>query len=451
MKKKYLYILLMVLSLTLFTNPVYASSKASSQFKGYDKRDNTDSVDYKYHANEAANENTKSGSLAGNLTTSGVNMAFDQALEAGQKYAQKASQDYINNVQKYVSNNMPAQRNYRNFSDYQQAVRNLRNAEQKAIQKSQQQAANTGKFLKGAGKVYQGYNLINDIKDLNKESKHKHSSLKQLALTTRYMKVLYGGGAMVNKGLEGAANVSGIANDIVESDEFVDWANEQDSPILDVLDDITDKVNDKAYKDACQILEWLGINPPNSLPALRTAIKPNIYLYPEEETDISVIFDSPELLLTVIPDYTNGWYAKVDPNSNMIVDGEEYGYLFYESMTDDHLMQKDKGFIVPIDNRYEFFTYIANYYGFNEQETYDFVTFWCSRLDSDKEYVMYPQLTDTIDILMAVNINPKPKNIFRIWFLFYENDEKIEIEKPESVIPARDGYTMIEWGGIVAE
>ena len=256
---------------------------------------------------------------------------------------------------------------------------------------------------------------------------------------------------MVNKGRDGAANVSGLANDIVESDEFTNWANEQDNAFLDFADDITDKINDKAYRDACDLLEWLGINPPNSLPALRTAIKPNIYLYPEEEQEISVIFDSPELLLTVIPDYNSGCYATVSPDGKMIVDGEEYGYLFYESMTGDYMMQKDEGFIVPIQNREEFFKYISNYYGFNEQETDDFVTFWCERLDSDKEYIMYPQLTDKIDVLMAVKINPIPKSIFRIWFLFYENDNITEIRKPKRVIASRDGYTMVEWGGIVAE
>ncbi len=449
MKKKYLYLFFILLSF-IFISPVYAASKASSQFKNYDKRDNTDSVDYKYHAKEASKE-YKEGSLAGNLTESGINMGVDKAIEAGQKYTQTASQNYINNVRKYVSNNMPAQNSYKNFNDYRQAVSNMRNLERQAIDKSQKTAANTSKALGAAGKAYQGYNLYNDIKNLNKESKHKHSSLRQVALTTRYMKVMYGGGAMFNKGLEGAANVSGIANDIVESDEFVDWANEQDNPVLDFLDDMTDAVNNKVYNDACDLLEWIGVNQPRNLPALRTAIKPNIYLYPTIESDISVIFDSPELLLTVIPDYNNGWFAKVDQNSNMIVDGKKYGYLFYESMTSDYSMQKEKGFIVPINNREEFFKYISNYYGFNEKETNDFVTFWCSRLDKNKKYIMYPQLTETIDILMHVNINPNPKNIFRIWFLFYEIDNEIEIEKPESVIPSRDGYAMIEWGGIVAE
>lgn len=119
MRKKYLYILLVVLSFVLLTNPVYAQSKASSQFKSYDKRDDTDSVDYKYHAQKAAENNVKEGSLGGNLTTSGINMGIDKAIEAGQKYANKASQNYIKNVQKYVSDNMPAQSSYKNFKDYQ--------------------------------------------------------------------------------------------------------------------------------------------------------------------------------------------------------------------------------------------------------------------------------------------------------------------------------------------
>lgn len=448
------YYIVLIICLSFLITPVYAQSKASSQFKGYDKRSDTgeSSADYKYHAKETYKKTTNGDN---SIFSNGLKTTFDLGLDHAADYAEKqihnASQKYIQNVQKYVSNNMPAQRNFKNFSDYQSAVRNLRQAEQKAIQNSEKMANFGGKAIQGAGKAYSGIMVIKDATELNKESKHKHSSLRQLALTTRYMKVLYNGGALFYKPLQGAATASSYVNDAVESDEFVNWANEQDNEFLDFLDDITDKINDKAFRDACQLLEWLGINPPNSLPALRTAIKPNIYLYPETTTDISVIFDSPELLLTVIPDYNNGWFAIVSPDGNMIVDGQNYGYLFYESMTGDYVMQKEKGFIVPVENREEFFNFIASYYGFNEQETYDFTTFWCSRLDSDKEYVMYPQLTDTIDILMPVKINPVPDNIFRVWFLFYENNEDINLEQPESVLASREGYEMVEWGGIVAD
>ena len=444
--KKYCKLLIIVLLSFFIVLPnTYAASKASSQFKSNDKRDSSrdesGTTDYKDHSN----------SLYNRLTQSSLNDLAGRGIESAEKSIQNSAQKQINNIRKYVSDNMPAQSSYRNFRDYQQSVRNMRSAEGAAIRNVEKQASNYTKTLNAGGKILGGINVANDAMHLNDESKHKHSSLRQLALTTRYMKVLYGGGALYNKGLEPAAQISGLANDVVESDEFVDWANEQDNAILDTLDNITDAVNDKAYRDACQLLEWLGINPPNSLPALRTAIKPNIYLYPEETTNISVVFDSPELLLTVIPDYNTGWYATVDPNSNMIVDGKEYGYLFYESMTGDYNMQKEYGFKVPVQGRKAFFEYIANYYGFNKQETEDFVTFWCSRLDPKKEYAMYPQLTESIDTYMAVKITPQPESIFRIWFLFYEYDNSQTMGTPKQVIAERKGYTMVEWGGIVAE
>ena len=445
MKRSCKLFIILILSFILLMPNANAATKASSQFKSYDKRDSSrdesGATDYKDHSN----------SLFNRLTQTSIGGLTDSALDSAQKSIQNSAQKQINNVRKYVSNNMPAQNSYKNFKDYQQAVRNMTNAEKNAVDKIQRQSNNYSKAIKVGGKVVSGIQIANDITHLNDESKHRHSSIKQLAITTRYMKVLYNGGALYNKGLAPAATISSYANDAVESDDFVDWANKQDNAMLDFLDDMTDKINDKAYRDACDLLEWLGINPPNSLPALRTAIKPNIYLYPEETTDISVVFDSPELLLTVIPDYTTGWYATVDPNSNILVDGKYYGYLFYESMTSDYNMQKEYGFKVPIKGRKAFFTSIAEYYGFNKQETEDFVTFWCSRLDPTKEYAMYPQLTESIDTYMAVKVTPQPESIFRIWFLFYEMEKDTELKKPKQVIAERNGYTMVEWGGIVAE
>ena len=95
---------------------------------------------------------------------------------------------------------------------------------------------------------------------------------------------------------------------------------------------------------------------------------------------------------------------------------------------------------------------IAAQYAFNAQETEDFVTFWCSRLESDTAYLMYPQHTETIDALMPVDISPAPESIYRVWFLF-------ETVSGEAVLPAepkptpieRSGFTVTEWGGIVAE
>ena len=447
------YYLVVLLCLFTFMTPVYAQTKASGNFKSYDKRDATGegSADYKYHAKETY-EKAEGNSFFSNAGKTTFDLGLDKAGDYAKKQLQNYSNKYADGVRKYVSDHMPAQNSYKNFKDYRQAVQNLKQQGEKAIANNKNLTNLGGKAIDGLGRTYSGIAVIKDATELNKESKHKHSSMRQLALTTRYMKVLYGGGAVFYKPLQGAATASSYVNDAVESDEFVNWCNEQDNPFLDWMDDITDKINDKAYKDACDLLEWLGINPPNSLPTLRTAIKPNIYLYPETKSNISVKFDAPELLLTVIPDYKGEWYATVTPDGEMTVNGGKYGYLFYESITGDYTMQHDEGFVVPVKGRKQFFTKIANYYGFNKKETNDFVTFWCSRLDSKVEYVMYPQLTEKIDELMAVRITPNPDNIFRVWFLFYENTNNIKnIKQPKQVLANRDGYEMVEWGGIVAE
>lgn len=49
-------------------------------------------------------------------------------------------------------------------------------------------------------------------------------------------------------------------------------------------------------------------------------------------------------------------------------------------------------------------------YGFNEKETKDFIEFWDNKLEKDKDYIMYPQYTGTVNKAMPIRINPVPKN-----------------------------------------
>ena len=71
-------------------------------------------------------------------------------------------------------------------------------------------------------------------------------------------------------------------------------------------------------------------------------------------------------------------------------------------------------------------------------------------LEADKDYIMYPQYTETVDKAMEVNITQAPENIVRIWFVFEEYDGQ-EYEE-EVIVPfTREGYTVVEWGGMVFE
>ena len=115
-------------------------------------------------------------------------------------------------------------------------------------------------------------------------------------------------------------------------------------------------------------------------------------------------------------------------------------------------MQRNEGWIIEPETKEQQLSEIAAQYAFNKQETEDFVTFWCARLESGTSYIMYPQLTETIDALMPVEITPAPDSIFRVWFLFEPvTGDIVSPPEPKPNPIERAGFTVTEWGGIVTE
>lgn len=112
--------------------------------------------------------------------------------------------------------------------------------------------------------------------------------------------------------------------------------------------------------------------------------------------------------------------------------------------------QTEEGFLVPADNRDETFRRILTAYGFNEQETADFIEYWSDYLKGGTDYLMYPMLTDGVDAVMPVSFSVNPDSITRIWFVFAHHDES-EIKKPEITPIERKGFTAVEWGGAVLD
>ena len=185
------------------------------------------------------------------------------------------------------------------------------------------------------------------------------------------------------------------------------------------------------------------------LPNNTEAKKPNIYLYPETESEITVTFEKPEYLTASIPDYTGAWTVTAAPEGTLTdADGNRYGYLFYEALVKKKAFQTEEGFLVPADKRDETFRRILTAYGFNEQETADFIAYWSEYLKDGADYLMYPMLTDGVDAAMPISFSVKPDSIYRIWFgfAFYDGGE---IKTPAVTPIVRDGFTVIEWGGAV--
>lgn len=178
--------------------------------------------------------------------------------------------------------------------------------------------------------------------------------------------------------------------------------------------------------------------------------KPNIYLYGEPGTQLTVSFDEPELLTKVLPDYDDAWDVTLEADGSLTVDGAGgYGYLFYESLTLSALMQQEEGFCIQADRRAEQFEAILQAYGFNETEIRDFIEFWVQKLEPGVDYVMYPQLTDTVDGAMPITVTGAAvDSYYRIWF-YFEKADGADAAEPDIVPVQHKGLTLIEWGGIV--
>ena len=110
--------------------------------------------------------------------------------------------------------------------------------------------------------------------------------------------------------------------------------------------------------------------------------------------------------------------------------------------------QTEEGFLIPADDRDETFRRILAAYGFNEQETADFIEYWSDHLKDDADHIMYPLLTGGVDRAMPVSFSVKPDSMTRIWFGFavYNGEE---IKTPEITPIVRKGFTVVEWGGAV--
>ncbi|MFR5640342.1 MAG: hypothetical protein ACLUDF_04555, partial [Butyricicoccus sp.] len=59
--------------------------------------------------------------------------------------------------------------------------------------------------------------------------------------------------------------------------------------------------------------------------------KPVIYLYPEQETTVSVSLDYTGTLTATYPAYEDGWRVTAEPDGTLYDEnGNEYSYLFWE-------------------------------------------------------------------------------------------------------------------------
>lgn len=178
--------------------------------------------------------------------------------------------------------------------------------------------------------------------------------------------------------------------------------------------------------------------------------KPAIYLYPQEKSNVNVLIAPQGKLILTIPKYPpGGWQVTAYPSGKIDHQNSTYEYLYYEAeIPDDKIPQPKEGFVVEYKNLSSFFNDALPKLGLNEKETAEFSSYWLKALPKSPYYYIGIVAQSTLNNIAPLTITPKPDNIIRVTLYFKALEQRGEVRSPQIVTPKRDGFTVVEWGGI---
>lgn len=180
------------------------------------------------------------------------------------------------------------------------------------------------------------------------------------------------------------------------------------------------------------------------------ACEPILYVYPEKPMDISIRFDLRVRMLASTPSYADGWHVTAHPDGSIINlhDAHEYPYLFWEGHAGT-IPPRNEGFVLAQKNIGEFFRKMLPELGLNEKESDDFIAAWEPRLSDAPYYRISFLFSGFLNEYAPIVIHPKPDTIIRIWIDYQPLHAFAPIPAQQlPKAPARQGFTVVEWGGL---
>ena len=178
--------------------------------------------------------------------------------------------------------------------------------------------------------------------------------------------------------------------------------------------------------------------------------KPVIYLYPEKEQEVNVKLDLDGKFTFTYPEYNNGWNVTAKPDGTIISDGKEYSYLFWEGLMPTFKPDFKEGFVVKGSDSAEFLRETLSQMGLTPKEYNEFIVYWAPKLQENEYNKIYFAEDDYTDEA-KLEINPKPDSILRVFMVYEKADETTILPKQEIKPFERKGFTVVEWGGYLAE
>ncbi len=180
-----------------------------------------------------------------------------------------------------------------------------------------------------------------------------------------------------------------------------------------------------------------------------TAYKPVIYLYPEEETAVSVKLDYDGELTATYPAYGDGWEVTALPDGTLRSDGKEYSYLFWEGVSETEY-DFSSGFVVPGEETAEFLQEKLALLGLTPREYNEFIVYWLP-LMQENPYNLIAFQGEAYTDSARLEVSPEPDTVLRVFMAYKALKKPVEVPEQKLEPVERKGFTLVEWGGACVE
>lgn len=180
--------------------------------------------------------------------------------------------------------------------------------------------------------------------------------------------------------------------------------------------------------------------------------KPVIYLYPEESTEVHLKVKPAGTMTFTYPEHgANGWQVIAQPNGDLLTNGKNLNYLFWEAQQNFSKNDFDlsTGTIVSKERTIDFLSESLTRIGLNSKEQADFITFWGPQLQQNDENFIHFVLNEEANSFGTLEITPVPDHVYRVYMLYSDAAGMSETQLKPQDFPQMDrsGFTVIEWGG----
>jgi hypothetical protein len=145
-----------------------------------------------------------------------------------------------------------------------------------------------------------------------------------------------------------------------------------------------------------------------------------------------------------------GWSVLAHPDGSLLVGNTIFDYLYYEAQVPDTAFREPStGYVIEQDKLASFLPEMVMKLGLNDKETKQFVQYWSGVLPSSPYYFVGVLPQTTLDNLAPLTITPKPDSVLRVSLYFKALEKKIEVTPPVILPFQREGFSVVEWGGLV--